>query len=103
MDFDLKIANLSFLSDTDSFLLQLSSKNPEVNEFINNKIPKKDKNWLGDLKSWEISNKWIMDIADLCIKFYDQVFFDHGDEYLLDLKEEASYLEFKRKVLENDL
>ena len=44
-----------------------------------------------------------MDIADLCIKFYDQVFFDHGDEYLLDLKEEASYLEFKRKVLENDL
>ena len=50
MNFDLKIANLSFLSDTDSFLLQLSSKNPELNEFINNKIPKKDKNWLGDLK-----------------------------------------------------
>ncbi len=102
-DFDLKIANLSFLSDTNKFLLQVSKKDPVLSELITAKIPKKDIFWLGELKSWEISNKWIVEVADVCIKAYDQVFFDHGDEFLLDLKEEGSYQEFKKRFLENNL
>jgi len=102
-DFNLKIANLSFLSDTNKFLLQVSKKDPVLLELITAKIPKKDIFWLGELKSWEISNEWIIEVADICIKAYDQVFFDHGDEFLLDLKEESSYQEFKKRVLENNL
>ncbi len=102
-DFDLKIANLSFLSDINKFLLQISNKSPVLSEFIKNKIPKKDIFWLSELKSWEISKKWILEIADICIKAYDQVFFDHGDELLLDLTEKSAYIEFKKRVLENNL
>ena len=102
-DFELSIANLSFLSDTSSFLLQTSSKSTKLNDFIKNVIPKKDKAWLGDLKSWEISNLWILKIADLCIEAYDQVFFDHGDEILLDLKDDKSFRKFKGIIKESDL
>jgi len=102
-DFNLKIANLSFLSDTNKFLLQVSNKDPALTELITARIPKKDIFWLSELKSWEISNKWIIEVADICIEAYDQVFFDHGDELLLDLKECDSYQEFKRRVLENNL
>ncbi|MCE5329321.1 hypothetical protein LLG07_03180 [bacterium] len=102
-NFELSIANLSFFSDTGSFLLQTSSKNSVLNDFIKNTIPKNDKNWLNDLKSWEISNIWILKIADLCIDAYDQVFFDRGDEILLDLKDDKSFKKFKHLVEENNL
>ena len=102
-EFQLKIANLSFLSDTNKFLLQVSQKDPVLSELITAKIPKKDIFWLGELKSWEINNKWIIEVADICIEAYDQVFFDHGDEFLLDLKEESSYKEFKKRVFNNNL
>lgn len=99
-NFELSIANLSFLSDSGSFLLQISIKNSILNDFIKNLIPESDKSWLSDLKSWEISNNWILEIADICIKQYEQVFFDHGDEILLDLKDEKSFDKFKYMVEE---
>jgi len=102
-DFNLKIANLSFLSDTNKFLLQVSNKDPILSEFIKTKIPQKDIFWLKELESWEINHKWIVEVADICIQIYDQVFFDHGDEFLLDLKEEKSYQEFKKRVKEGNL
>ncbi|MCL4385240.1 MAG: hypothetical protein M1479_04770 [Actinobacteria bacterium] len=101
-DFELSIANLSFLSDTSSFLLQTSIKNSALDDFIKNSIPKKDKEWISDLKSWEINNKWIFEIANICIKSFDQVFFDKGDEVLLDLKDDKSYKKFKQMVEEID-
>ena len=102
-NFELSIANLSFLSDTSSFLLQISSKDLPLNDFIKNTVPKNDKTWLSDLKSWEINNIWILQIADLCINAYDQVFFDRGDEILLDLKDDKSFRKFKHIVEESNL
>lgn len=102
-NFELSIANLSFLSDTSSFLLQTSSKNQVLNDFIKDTIPKNDKTWLSDLKSWEINNIWILKIADICIDAYDQVFFDRSDEILLDLKDDKSFRKFRHIVEENCL
>jgi len=61
-------------------------------------IPKNDKKWLEELSSWEINNKWILDIADLCIDAYEQVFFDHGDDFILALKQKEAFKEFKNKI-----
>ena len=102
-DFDLNIANLSYLTDVNKFLLQVSKNNPVLSEFIKNKIPKKDIFWLSELKSWEISRKWVLEIANICIEVYDQVFFDHEDELLLDLTEKNAYMEFKKRVLGDNL
>ena len=101
-NFEISIANLSFLSDSSSFLLQTSIKNTDLNDFIKNSIPKNDKTWLSDFKSWEITNKWILDITKICLNVFDQVFFDRGDEILLDLKDEKSYRRFLRLVEEID-
>ncbi len=102
-NFELSIANLSFFSDSSNFLLQTSSKNSVLNDFIKNTIPKNDKTWLSDFKSWEINNVWIMRIADICINTYDQVFFDCGDEILLDLKDDKSFKKFEHLVEEDNL
>jgi hypothetical protein len=51
------------------------------------------------LSSWEISIKSILDVSDICLKEYDQVFFDYGDE-LFDLNDEKSYQRFREKVIE---
>ncbi|MHB1254365.1 MAG: hypothetical protein ACYCZ1_09425 [Candidatus Humimicrobiaceae bacterium] len=102
-NFEISIANLSFLSDSSSFLLQTSIKNTDLSDFIKSSIPKNDKTWLSDLKSWEITNKWILEITKICLNAYDQVFFDRGDEVLLDLKDEKSFKKFKRLVEEIDL
>lgn len=101
-DFELSIANLSFLSDENSFLLQTSIKNSELDNFIKNSIPKDEKEWIKDLGSWEINIKWIYKIANICIKSFDQVFFDKGDEILLDLKDDKSYKKFKKIVEESN-
>lgn len=101
--FEFSIANLSFFPDTSSFLLQTSIKNTALTEFIKNSVPKNDKTWLSELKSWEINNKWILEIADICINAFDQVFFDRGDEVLLDLKDDKSFKRFKRLAEEIDL
>ncbi len=101
-NFEISIANLSFLSDSSSFLLQTSIKNTDLNDFIKNSIPKNDKTWISDFKSWEITNKWILEITKICLKAFDQVFFDRGDEILLDLKDEKSFNRFLRLVEEID-
>jgi hypothetical protein len=102
-NFEISIANLSLLSDSCSFLLQTSIKNTGLSDFIKSSIPKNDKAWLSDLKSWEINNKWIIEITKICLDAFDQVFFDRGDEILLDLKEEKSFKRFKILVEEMDL
>ncbi|MHB1346544.1 MAG: hypothetical protein ACYCXK_03535 [Candidatus Humimicrobiaceae bacterium] len=99
-NFEISIANLSFLSDSCSFLLQTSIKNTVLNDFIKNSIPKNDKTWLSDFKSWEITNKWILETTKTCLDVFDQVFFDRGDEILLDLKDEKSFKRFLRLVEE---
>jgi hypothetical protein len=97
---ELSIANLSQLAENDLFLLQISKKSEKLNSFIKNNVPPKDKNWLSDLKSWELANKWLNDISNICLEEYEQVFFDYGEE-LLDLKDQQNYKEFKRKILKD--
>lgn len=95
----ISIANLSWLSDTSSFLLQTSKKSEALNDYIKENLPKEQRKWLNDLSSWEISIKSILDVSDLCLKEYDQVFFDYGDE-LFDLNDEKNYQRFREKVIE---
>jgi hypothetical protein len=102
-NFEISIANLSFLSDSSSFLLQTSIKNECLSDFIKSSIPKNDKAWLSDLKSWEINNIWIFEVTKICLNAFDQVFFDRGDEILLDLKDEKSFQRFKSLVEEMDM
>ena len=97
---ELSIANLSQLAENDLFLLQVSKKSEKLNGFIKNSIPPKDKSWLSDLKSWELANKWLSDISNICLEEYEQVFFDYGEE-LLDLKDQQNYKEFKKKILKD--
>lgn len=99
---ELSIANLSWLSESNNFLLQASKKSSELDNFIKNNIPAGEKNWLVDLKSWKISSKWLLKISDICLKEYDQVFFDHGEE-LLDLKDPDSYQKFREKLLQESM
>ena len=97
---ELSIANLSQLAENDLFLLQISKKSEKLNGFIKNNVPSKDKNWLSELKSWELANKWLNDISNICLEEYEQVFFDYGEE-LLDLKDQQNYKEFKKKILKD--
>lgn len=96
---EINIANLSWLAKGDNFLLQISKKSEELTGFIKNDIPDDEKDWLIDLKSWELNNKWLLKISDICLKEYDQVFFDR-DEELLDLKDLKNYQRFREKILE---
>ena len=98
-DVELSIANLSKLSEDENFLLQISKRSEKLSNFIKASVPKGDKNWLADLKSWEINNRWIKDISDICILEYEQVFFDFGKE-LFDLKNPEDYKSFKEKILD---
>jgi len=102
-NFEISIANLSLLSDSNNFLLQASIKNTELSDFIKDSIPKNEKTWLSDLKSWEIDNKWILEITKICLNSFGQVFFDRGDEILLDLKDEKSFKRFRHLLEEIDL
>ncbi|MHB1376938.1 MAG: hypothetical protein ACYCXB_05870 [Candidatus Humimicrobiaceae bacterium] len=102
-NFEISIVNLSFLSDSGSFLLQASVKNTELSDFIKTSIPNNDKTWLSDLKSWEINIKWILEVTKICLNNFEQVFFDSGDEILLDLKDEKSFRRFNTLVKEIDL
>jgi hypothetical protein len=95
----ISIANLSWLSDTSSFLLQTSKKSKVLEDHIKKNIPKDQKKWLTNLSSWELSVKSILDISDICLKEYDQVFFDYGDD-LFDLNDPKSYQRFREKVIE---
>jgi len=97
-EIELSIANLSKLSQDKNFLLQISRKSEKLSQFIKNSIPSNEKDWLADLKSWEISNKWLKDVSDICIDEYDQVFFDMGEE-LFDLKDAENYNDFRNRVL----
>ena len=96
---EISIANLSWLTKSDNFLLQISKKSIELTGFIKNDVPDNEKGWLIDLKSWELNNKWMLKISDICLKEYDQVFFDYGEE-LLDLKNSKNYQQFREKILE---
>lgn len=96
---ELSIANLSKLTEEENFLLQISKKSEKLGDFIKSNIPKSDKSWLADLKTWEFSNRWIKNISDICLEEYDQVFFDYGT-LLLDLKDPKNYKEFKCKILD---
>jgi len=102
-NFEISIVNLSFLSDSGSFLLQASIKNEELSDFIKNSIPKNDKTWLSELKSWEIDIKWIREVTKICLAAFEQVFFDRGDEILLDLKDEKSFKKFTDLIEEIDM
>ena len=98
-DRDLSIANISSLTDKVDFLLQVSKKSRKLDYFIKNNVPAGEKNWLSDLKSWKLNNKWLLKISDICLKDYDQVFFDCGEE-LLDLNDSKNYQTFREKILE---
>jgi len=98
-DGDLSIANISFLTDKVDFLLQVSKKSIKLDHFIKDNIPGGDKNWLSDLKSWKLNNKWLLQISDICLADYDQVFYDCGEE-LLDLNDSKNYQTFREKILE---
>jgi len=98
-EIELSIANLSQLSEDENFLLQVSKKSEKLSSFIKANVPNVDKNWLADLKSWEINYKWIGDISNICISEYEQVFFDFGKE-LFDLKDPKDYKSFKEKILD---
>lgn len=102
MEEELSIANLSWLTKKSNFLLQFSRKSKRLNDFIENTIPKNERSWLSDLESWEIHNKWLLKISDICLKEYDQVFFDYGEEFL-DLKDPDNYQKFREKLLEEEL
>jgi hypothetical protein len=45
----ISIANLSWLSDTSSFLLQTSKKSKALTSYINENLPKDQRKWLSDL------------------------------------------------------
>lgn len=96
---DLSIANISSLTDKVDFLLQVSKKSRKLDYFIKNNVPTGEKNWLSDLRSWKLNNKWLLKISDICLKDYDQVFFDCGEE-LLDLNDSKNYQTFREKILE---
>ena len=96
---NMKIANLSCLSEKNEFLLQVSSISKEITKFIEKEIPKKERSWLTDLNSWRIKIKWLLKLSELCIDNYDQVFFDCGDE-LLDLNDPKNYQSFREKIIE---
>ncbi len=98
-DADLSIANISSLSDKIDFLLQVSKKSKNLDSFIKNNVPAGEKNWLSDLKSWKLNNKWLLKISDICLKDYDQVFYDCGEE-LLDLNDSGNYQTFRERILE---
>jgi len=98
-DGDLSIANISSLTDKVDFLLQVSKKSKNLDHFIKDNIPAGEKNWLSDLKSWKLNNKWLLKISDICLGDYDQVFFDCGEE-LLDLNDSKNYQTFREKILE---
>ena len=98
-DGDLSIANISSLTDKVDFLLQVSKKSTKLDHFIKDNIPGGDKNWLSDLKSWKLNNKWLLQISDICLADYDQVFYDCGEE-LLDLNDAKNYQTFREKILE---
>ncbi len=96
---ELSIANLSCLTQKDEFLLQVSKRSKVLKNFIEKEIPDKEKNWLRDLNSWKLKSKWLLKISDICLKDYDQVFFDCGEE-LLDLNDSNHYQSFREKILE---
>jgi len=98
-DDKLSIANLSWLSKKNNFLLQTSKKSKKLGDFISNDISADEKTWLIDLKSWELNNKWLLKISDICLKEYEQVFFDFGEE-LFDLNDSENYQKFREKILE---
>lgn len=98
-DGDLSIANISSLTDKVDFLLQVSKKSTKLDHFIKDNIPGGDKNWLSDFKSWKLNNKWLLQISDICLADYDQVFYDCGEE-LLDLNDAKNYQTFREKILE---
>ena len=98
-DGDLSIANISSLTDKVDFLLQVSKKSTKLDHFIKDNIPGGDKNWLSDFKSWKLNNKWLLQISDICLADYDQVFYDCGEE-LLDLNDSKNYQTFREKILE---
>ena len=99
---ELSIVNISQLTEEENFLLQTSKKSEKLGDFIKNSIPKSDKSWLADLKTWQFSNRWIKNISDICLEEYDQVFFDYGT-LLLDLKDPKNYEEFKSKILDKQI
>jgi len=98
-ELDFSIANLSYLFEDENFLLQVSRKSDKLSEFIKSSVPGAEKAWLSDFKSWEVKNRWLKSIGDICVEEYDQVFFDMGEE-LFDLKDTKNYKEFKNKVLD---
>lgn len=75
MEEELSIANLSWLTKKDNFLLQFSKKSKKLDDFIENTIQKNERSWLSDLERWEIKNKWVLKVSDICLKEYDKVFF----------------------------
>jgi len=97
MSANISIANLSWLNDSVKFLLQVSQKSGKLTDFIKTEIPEKDKNWLLDLKSWEIDKKWIEDIASICSEEFDQAFIDFGENYY-DLTDPDDFDKFKDSV-----
>jgi len=98
-DRDLSIANISSLTEKVDFLLQVSKKSRKLDYFIKNNVSAGEKKWLSDLRSWKLNNKWLLKISDICLKDYDQVFFDCGEE-LLDLNDSKNYQTFREKILE---
>jgi len=98
VEFELSIANLSHLTEDENFLLQVSKKSEKLVSFIKAGIPGPDKEWLSDLKSWEIKNKWLKQVSDICISEYEQVFYDMGEE-LFDLKDTRGLKDFNRRIL----
>ena len=93
----ISIANLSWLNESTNFLLQVSKKSERLTRFIKEDIPDKDKNWLLDLKSWEIKKKWVEDVAQLCSEEFDQAFIDVGEEYF-DLTDPKDFKRFEDTV-----
>jgi len=98
-DKDLSIANISSLTNQVEFLLQVSIKSRRLDNFIKKEIPAGEKSWLIDLKSWRLKSRWLLKISDICLKDYDQVFYDCGDE-LLDLNDPKNYQAFRERILE---
>ncbi len=98
-DKDLSIANISSLTNKVDFLLQVSIKSKKLDNFIKKEIPAGEKDWLVDLKSWKLNSKWLLKISDICLKDFDQVFYDCGDE-LLDLNDSKNYQAFRERILE---
>jgi len=98
-DMNLSIANISSLTSKVDFLLQVSKKSRKLDYFIKRNIPASEKSWLSDLKSWKLNRKWLLKVSDICLKDYEQVFFDCGEE-LLDLNDSKNYQTFREKILE---